>query len=427
MPAYLPDAGALRCPSAGAAPGAAGREDRWAYAYRLGGAASGGLAVPPGLPPPPDIPGTGWGSERNVTLWLRRFYGDRVPIVRCEHHGSRTEPRALNLTLEGTVYAGGPDWESDPETVAELLRRAGGALADSPARFDREWKLFALDDYAHGWDRVAETSPQAGPMKALAESLDREAPRLKDPATAYRLVARLELALGRFPAPRRRPVACSPCPAARRKRGPGSSWPSPSSEQAGTPRPSRSSAHAPRQPPQPEPPRPARRRPDRLGASRRGRGAGRRDRPGPRARRPAGAGIPRPRLRGPDAEVGGPLRGNKKAVLLNFWFHRCAPCRQEFPRIQALHDRMKDKGLEVIAINSDDDRDTIARYVETSGWTFSIALGREAAGGVNVPSAYRVELFPTNYLIDADGKIVFRCVGWDEAGLLAALKKLGVH
>ena len=33
----------------------------------------------------------------------------------------------------------------------------------------------------------------------MAEALVREGPRLKDPATAYRLEARLQLALGRFP------------------------------------------------------------------------------------------------------------------------------------------------------------------------------------------------------------------------------------
>ena len=146
MPGYLPDAAALRCPSLTTGDGPAG------YSYRMGSAVAGGLASPPGPAPPSDIPGASWGTERNVTLWLRRFYGNRVPVVRCEHHGSRLAPRTLNLTLEGGVYEGGPEWEGDPGTVAELLRRAGRELADDPRSFDREWNLFALDDSARTGD-----------------------------------------------------------------------------------------------------------------------------------------------------------------------------------------------------------------------------------------------------------------------------------
>ena len=34
--------------------------------------------------------------------------------------------------------------------------------------------------------------------------------------------------------------------------------------------------------------------------------------------------------------------------------------------------------------------------------------------------------YPTNYLIDADGKIVWRSVGFNEEDLRAALAKLGL-
>jgi thiol-disulfide isomerase/thioredoxin len=421
VPAYLPDAAALRCPSSTTGDGPAGDS------YRMGGEVSGGLAAPPGPAPPSDIPGASWGTERNVTLWLRRFYGDRVPVVRCAHHGSRQAPRTLNLTLEGAVYEGGPEWEGDPDTVAELLRRAGRDLADDPRRFDREWNLFALDDYAHDWGRVAGSGSVMGPMRILAEALDREGPRLKGPATAYRLAARLELALGRFARAEAaaRSVLAMPGKAeeegarqllAEALRGLGRN-----AEAVDV---FRSMLRS-----NPDSRNIRAQLAEALAASGR---RGEADEllaaidPGRElVGRPAPA-FRAPRLRGPEAEVGGPLRG-KKAMLVNFWFHRCVPCREEFPRLQALYDALKDKGLDVLAINSDDDRETIARYVETSGWTFPIALGREARGSINIPAAYRVDLFPTNVLIDAEGQVVFRCTGWDEAGLRAALAKLGVR
>ena len=39
---------------------------------------------------------------------------------------------------------------------------------------------------------------------------------------------------------------------------------------------------------------------------------------------------------------------------------------------------------------------------------------------------YGVKGYPSNYLLDSNGKIVFRSVGFDEEGIRAALAKLGV-
>ena len=131
--------------------------------------------------------------------------------------------------------------------------------------------------------------------------------------------------------------------------------------------------------------------------------------------------------RGPEAEVGGPLRG-KKATAGQLLVPSLRPLPRGVPAAPGPgNDALKDRAWTSLAINSDDDRATIARYVETSGWTFPIALGREVRGSLNIPVAYRVDLFPTNVLIDAEGKVVFRCTGWDEPGLRAALEKLGVR
>lgn len=39
---------------------------------------------------------------------------------------------------------------------------------------------------------------------------------------------------------------------------------------------------------------------------------------------------------------------------------------------------------------------------------------------------YRVEAYPTNYVLDSSGKVVFRSVGFDEDGIRKALAKLEV-
>jgi len=45
----------------------------------------------------------------------------------------------------------------------------------------------------------------------------------------------------------------------------------------------------------------------------------------------------------------------------------------------------------------------------------------------DVAKVYGVAAYPTNYLLDANGKIVFRSVGFDEEGLKTALKELGLE
>ena len=82
----------------------------------------------------------------------------------------------------------------------------------------------------------------------------------------------------------------------------------------------------------------------------------------------------------------------------------------------------KDKGLfDVLAINSDDDRETIARYVESSRLDVPDRSGPRGAAGLSAsPPPIASNLFPTNVLIDGEGQVVFRRTGWDEAGLRAA-------
>ena len=43
-----------------------------------------------------------------------------------------------------------------------------------------------------------------------------------------------------------------------------------------------------------------------------------------------------------------------------------------------------------------------------------------------VHNAYGVRAYPTNYLVGADGTILWRSLGFDETGLRSALAKVGL-
>ena len=96
------------------------------------------------------------------------------------------------------------------------------------------------------------------------------------------------------------------------------------------------------------------------------------------------------------------LLKKKKAVVLNFWFHNCGPCRMEFPHLQAAYEDYSDD-LEVIAINPVDGTDSsVLDYADELGLSFPVVVGDD----------YWVEAmgsrgYPTTVVIDRYGTVGF--------------------
>jgi peroxiredoxin len=63
----------------------------------------------------------------------------------------------------------------------------------------------------------------------------------------------------------------------------------------------------------------------------------------------------------------------RKAVLLNFWFAACAPCRKEFPHLEKIYKRFKPQGLEVIAINATDNSAVMQKFRREMKLSFPFA------------------------------------------------------
>ncbi len=95
-------------------------------------------------------------------------------------------------------------------------------------------------------------------------------------------------------------------------------------------------------------------------------------------------------------------------VLIDFFYKSCYPCMQALPGLQALHLKYKDKGLKIIGIDPYDKKeDGLAAFLAKRGVTYTILLeGKDAAKN------YRVSGYPTMYLIDRKGNIIFTQVGY---------------
>ena len=86
---------------------------------------------------------------------------------------------------------------------------------------------------------------------------------------------------------------------------------------------------------------------------------------------------------------------------------------------------MKDKGLEIIAVNAFDTDEQVQKYIKDSGFTFRVVMGGRGEN-YTLGKAYGVQAYPTNYLVGPGRKILWRSVGFDEEGLRAALAAAGV-
>jgi peroxiredoxin len=95
------------------------------------------------------------------------------------------------------------------------------------------------------------------------------------------------------------------------------------------------------------------------------------------------------------------LRG--KPILVNFWATWCAPCRQEIPEIVRAYNARRGEGLEVVAVNLQENDGVVREFAQERGMTFPIVIDRRG----QVAEAWRiggpVKGIPSSYFIDRDG------------------------
>ena len=97
-------------------------------------------------------------------------------------------------------------------------------------------------------------------------------------------------------------------------------------------------------------------------------------------------------------------------TVVNFWFNDCKPCVEELSEMNALNDRIKEQGGEVIGVNvgtldgNEENIATAKQILETKGVKYrNIYFDSNSDAG---KFALGVTAFPTTYVIDRNGNIV---------------------
>ncbi len=112
----------------------------------------------------------------------------------------------------------------------------------------------------------------------------------------------------------------------------------------------------------------------------------------------------------------------KTLTLLDFWFIGCMPCIKGFPKLQALRDSFGEDFLSIRAINSGDTKANIDYFKSRNSYTFNIEHD-----SLGLTQYYKIETFPTQLLIDKNGKVLLELHGNNSAEfnkLLLELRRL---
>jgi len=112
-----------------------------------------------------------------------------------------------------------------------------------------------------------------------------------------------------------------------------------------------------------------------------------------------------------------------RVVVLNFWATWCPPCIEEMPSLVQMQQRMKAKGVTVLAVSVDVDQDNYQRFLKDH--SVNLLSVRDADQKSN--ALYGTFKFPETYVIDRTGIVRRKFIGavdWTEPDVIEYLGKL---
>jgi len=98
-----------------------------------------------------------------------------------------------------------------------------------------------------------------------------------------------------------------------------------------------------------------------------------------------------------------------KVLLLDVWASWCVPCKQELPMLDDLATRLRSKGVEILAVSVDEQRENVDRFLNSRN-KWSLTIAHDPRG--QVADRLQPEKMPTSYMVDRQGVIRYVNLGF---------------
>jgi thiol-disulfide isomerase/thioredoxin len=94
-----------------------------------------------------------------------------------------------------------------------------------------------------------------------------------------------------------------------------------------------------------------------------------------------------------------------KFVLVNFWATWCNPCKVEMPLLEKLHQTLKSEKFTVLGLHVGPGPENIEEFKKLMPISFPIYVDMDLEVNWGVPG------LPTTFLMNPEGKLIYRAVG----------------
>ncbi len=114
-----------------------------------------------------------------------------------------------------------------------------------------------------------------------------------------------------------------------------------------------------------------------------------------------------------------------RVVLVNFWAVWCTPCRAEMPSMEKLNQHFADNDFEIVAVDMGSSRKHIDAFLEDMDPALSFTIVLDESGAT--ASDWGVRGIPVSYVVDRQGRLVYRAVGerdWLSPSIVSTLQSL---
>jgi len=112
-----------------------------------------------------------------------------------------------------------------------------------------------------------------------------------------------------------------------------------------------------------------------------------------------------------------------KPLIINFWASWCRPCRAELPAFNRAWAKVKDQGIQMLAINIGEEPATVYRFIQDFPIDFRILLDPKSDELNN----WQMHGLPTTFILNTKGEVVYQAIGereWDNNELLTKVLEL---